>query len=484
MRLGGSVLSASAPSSKPSSAASTLWRLALASSDNWETVAATCAAGEEDDGRVSPLAGAAGCRSGPRPAAPAGLQAGAQARSLVQHRGTGFNSINLTATQWAATTSIDFSLAQLVQVIVLLGTGGLNGGGYMASKYVVLAMYGAILVIHGLINSLPIQYMAWVGQLGAFWDVAGMFVLVIVIPAVAKERASAGFIFTHFNVDDGTGIKDKAYILALGLLMSQYSIVGYDASAHMTEETKNADWSGPMGIITSVALSSVFGWVYLVALTSLVTDDIPYLLDPGNDAGGYAVAQALYDAFHGRFGTGVGGLVCLGLVAGATFLCGCACITSNSRMGYAFSRDRAMPFSHFWYRINKQEVPFNVVWLSVAVAFVMALTVAFQAMLSIATVGQYIAYALPIFFRVTTARRSFVPGTFHLGNYGVVVGWVAVAWVALVTVLFSLPVAYPVAADNFNYTPVLVGGVVVLSVGAWVLHARFWFRGPITNVEL
>jgi hypothetical protein len=34
-----------------------------------------------------------------------------------------------------------------------------------------------------------------------------------------------------------------------------------------------------------------------------------------------------------------------------------------------------MPFSRFWYRVNKQEVPFNVVWLSVAVAFVMALTV-------------------------------------------------------------------------------------------------------------
>ncbi|CAL4972185.1 unnamed protein product [Urochloa decumbens] len=368
--------------------------------------------------------------------------------------------------QWAATTSIDFSLAQLVQVMVLLGTGGLNGGGYMASKYVVLAIYGAILVIHGLINSLPIQYMAWFGQLGAFWNAAGIIVLVILIPAVAKERASAGFIFTHFN----------------------YSVIGYDASAHMTEETKNADWSGPMGIITSVALSSVFGWIYVVALTSLVTD-IPYLLDPGNDAGGYAVAQALYDAFHRRYGTGTGGLFCLGIIAIATFLCGCACITSNSRMGYAFSRDRAMPFSRVWYRVNKQEVPLNVVWLSVAVAFVMALTslgsqVAFQAMLSIATVGQYVAYALPIVFRVTTARKSFVPGPFHLGKYGLAVGWVGVAWVALVTVLFSLPVAYPVAEDNFNYTPVLVGGVLALSVGAWVLHARFWFKGPITNVDV
>ncbi|KAL6613818.1 hypothetical protein ACP70R_036088 [Stipagrostis hirtigluma subsp. patula] len=389
---------------------------------------------------------------------------------------------------WAGTTSIDFALAQLVQVIVLLGTGGLNGGGYMASKYVVLAIYGAILIMHGVINSLPIQWLAWFGRLGSFCNVAGIFVLLILIPAVAKERASMKFIFTHFNTGNDMGIHDKAYILAVGLLMSQFSLVGYDASAHMTEETKNADWSGAMGIINSVALSSVFGWIYLAALSSLMTD-IPYLLSPDNDAGGYAVAQSLYNAFHRRYGSGIGGLVCLGIIAIATFLCGSACITSNSRMGYAFSRDGAMPFSRVWYRVNKQEVPINVVWLSVAVAFVMALTslgsqVAFQAMLSIATIGLYIAYALPIFFRVTTARKSFVPGPFHLGKYGVVIGWVAIAWVALVTVLFSLPVAYPVAKDNFNYTPVAVGGVLLLSVGAWVLHARFWFQGPITNVDV
>ena len=108
--------------------------------------------------------------------------------------------------------------------------------------------------------------------------------------------------------------------------------------------------------------------------------------------------------------------------------------------------------------------------------------VAFQAMVSITTLGMYIAYALPILFRVSTARKTFVPGPFHLGRYGVAVGWVAVAWVALVTVLFCLPVAYPVAVENFNYTPVAVGGVLLLSVAAWVFHARFWFRGPVTNV--
>jgi amino acid transporter len=96
------------------------------------------------------------------------------------------------------------------------------------------------------------------------------------------------------------------------------------------EETKNADRSGPIGIITSVLFATVFGWIYLLALTSVVTD-IPYLLSPSNDAGGYAIAQALYTAFHRRYGSGVGGIVCLGAVAVAVFLCGIACVTSNSR---------------------------------------------------------------------------------------------------------------------------------------------------------
>jgi len=126
--------------------------------------------------------------------------------------------------------------------------------------------------------------------------------------------------------------------------------------------------------VTSVALASMFGWIYLVALTSLMTD-IPYLLSPSNDAGGYAVAQALYTAFHGRDGSGAGAVACLAVIAVAVFLCGIACVTTNSRMGYAFSRDGAMPFSRVWYRLNSQEVPINVVWLSVTVAFIMSLTV-------------------------------------------------------------------------------------------------------------
>ena len=109
--------------------------------------------------------------------------------------------------------------------------------------------------------------------------------------------------------------------------------------------------------------------------------------------------------------------------------------------------------------------------------------VAFQAMVSIATIGLYIAYALPIFFRVTLARKSFIPGPFNLGRYGVLVGWIAVLWVATISILFSLPVTYPITNETLNYTPVAVGGLLILTISYWILSARHWFRGPVTNVE-
>jgi amino acid transporter len=109
--------------------------------------------------------------------------------------------------------------------------------------------------------------------------------------------------------------------------------------------------------------------------------------------------------------------------------------------------------------------------------------VAFQAMVSIATIGLYISYALPILFRVTLARKHFVPGPFNLGRYGVLVGCVAVLWVATITVLFSLPVTYPVTKGTLNYTPVAVGGLFILVLTSWVFNARHWFKGPITNLD-
>lgn len=100
------------------------------------------------------------------------------------------------------------------------------------------------------------------------WQVIGGMVIVIMLPLVALTTQSASFVFTNFNVaPERTGISSKPYAVVLSFLVSQYSLYGYDAAAHLTEETKGADKNGPIAILSSIGIISVFGWAYILALT-------------------------------------------------------------------------------------------------------------------------------------------------------------------------------------------------------------------------
>jgi hypothetical protein len=103
--------------------------------------------------------------------------------------------------------------------------------------------------------------------------------------------------------------------------------------------------------------------------------------------------------------------------------------------------------------------------------------VAYVAVTSIAVIGLYIAYAIPILLR--QFAPDFKPGPWRLGAWSRPIGWIAVIWVAFVSVLFMLPTATPITLTNFNYTPVVVLGVIVLVTIWWLASARFWFKGPI-----
>lgn len=101
-----------------------------------------------------------------------------------------------------------------------------------------------------------------------FPQVVGGLVIVIMLPLVAMTTQSASYVFTHFEMSpESTGISSKPYAVILSFLVSQYSLYGYDAAAHLTEETKGADKNGPISILCSIGIISVFGWAYILALT-------------------------------------------------------------------------------------------------------------------------------------------------------------------------------------------------------------------------
>jgi len=291
---------------------------------------------------------------------------------------------------------------------------------------------------------------------------------------VPSHHASASYVFG--STVNNTGWHSLFYVLLLGLLLAQYTFTGYDASAHMTEETRNAAISGPRGIVWSIIISLIAGWILLIGVTQAIND-----ADYANAVGALGAAPAVI--FQDALGK-TGAALLLLIVIGAQFYCGMSSVTANSRMIYAFSRDGAVPGSEFWHRINKRtRTPTNSIWFAAVGAFILGLPylwnpTAYAAVTSIAVIGLYIAYGIPILLRRLAGSR-FQPGPWQLGQWSPIVGWIAVIWIAFITILFVLPQAAPGnTLATFNYAPVAVAAVLVYAGGYWFLSAKNWFKGP------
>ncbi|MDN5859027.1 MAG: amino acid permease, partial [Pseudonocardia sp.] len=171
-------------------------------------------------------------------------------------------------------------------------------------------------------------------------------------------------------------------------------------------------------------------------------------------------------------------------------------VTSASRMMFAFSRDRAVPLSHVWRRVSENRVPVNAVIAICVLAWALMIptlangAIGYAVGTSIAVIGLYISFALPIVLRIRVGRR-FERGEWSLGNHYRWIAPVAVAWIALICVLFLLPISprgIPGAAEfsfeYVNYAPITVFGAFLLFGGWYVLSARRWFAGPLRDPAL
>ena len=342
-------------------------------------------------------------------------------------------------------------------------------------------VFTVIMALHIVLNLLNINMLAQLNTISAWWHMVGVAVVVVVL-MVVPEHQSAAFVFTQTLNNSGFSGNGIGFwfVFGIGLLMAQYTITGYDASAHMSEETRLASRAAAIGMVMSVVVSVVFGFVLLVAITFAVPD-VQGTLDAGANAVVYIWTTSLGNAWA-EF------LLLIAVVA--QFFCGTASVTSASRMMFAFSRDRAVPGSKIWRKVARNRVPVNAVlaigvlsWLIMVPSLFSV--VAYLVATSIAVIGLYIAFALPIILRIR-AGSSFEHGAWSLGRHYKWVSPLAVAWIALVCILFLMPVSpsgVP-GADDFdwelvNYAPLTVGGALILFGGWYLVSARKWFTGPV-----
>ena len=368
--------------------------------------------------------------------------------------------------QVAVTAGIDFGAAFFLNAFLDLQFG------FDARPWHTILLFGLILILHGALNQFGVKVVAIFNDISVWWHIVGVAIIVIVLAVVPEKHQSTSFVFTKFVNNTGWG--SSFYVALIGLLLAQYTLTGFDASAHMTEETHDPSIAGPRGIVMSILVSIAAGWVLLIGLT--------YAIQSYDGATGSATGVPPAQIFIDAVGS-TGGKLLLLIAIGAQLFCGMASVTANSRMIYAFSRDGALPASALWHRINpRTRTPTNAIWLAAGGAFLLGLpylwnVTAYAAVTSIAVIGLYIAYVLPTFLRLRQGD-AFEPGPWNLGRWSRPIGVVAVLWVAFITVLFMLPTASPVTRLTFNYTPVAVLAVLGFAGIWWLVSAHKWFTGP------
>ncbi len=390
--------------------------------------------------------------------------------------------------QVAVTAGISFGCAYSLSAFL----GELSGSSFWVERTTIIGILAIILILQGLLNTFGIRVVALLNDVSVYWHLIGVAVIVILLywAPSSHTHQSASFVFgtEGWNAFKGlSGYAAPLYVMLLGLLNAQYTFTGYDASAHVSEETINANVQAAKGIVRSIWVSLIAGFILLVGVSWALPKTFPVSFAGTTYASLTDLAGLCVTPWAVAFTSSAGrtiGLLLIVIVIVAQFFCGMSSVTANSRMIYAFSRDGAMPFSSYWHHVNpKRRIPVHSAWFGAIGAFVLSFwyiwsPVAYFAVVSIAVIGLYIAYLTPVFLHRINPK-AFVPGPYRMNPaVSTIIGWIAVIWVVFICIIFLLPQYTPITKTNFNYTPVAVLVVIGFAGIWWVASARKWFKGP------
>ncbi len=402
-----------------------------------------------------------------------------------------FNLIGLVA----VVASVDYACATFLNA-----TLGLYGADFLGINFAddqqilrdTFILFAVILSLHTILNIFRTHLLAVVNNISVFWHVAGVAVIVAILILVPDQHASADFVFTERINNSGFG--DGMfwfYILPLGFLLTQYTITGFDASAHISEETHGASKTAAQGVWRSIFYSAIIGWIVLLAITFAAAD-----VKAVNDGAGSSLA-----IFEAALSSAAFKAVIIISTVGQLF-CGLACLTSGSRMCFAFARDGGFPgpMSRLLARVDKARVPVYAVLFMAVFALILTLPAlegdgafpfAFFAVVSVCVIGLYISYVIPIYLRWRQGTKFKQTKEWNLGNKWKWMNPIAVVWVILITIVFCLPFTPAAVPWNegfdwkaFNYAPLTVLVVLLFATITWFGDARKHFTGQIRTIDL
>ena len=350
---------------------------------------------------------------------------------------------------------------------------------------------GALILVEIGFNVAGTRIVAFMNDLSVWWHIFFVAAIAILLFALGTQPShDLGFLFTIApggTDPDGNPLASVlplgvAGAFALSLLQSQWTYTGYDASAHVAEETVSARRASAWGVFLSVAVSAVAGYIVLTALTLKMTDPADVL---ANSTGGGGVAYIL----ESNLGAGLsqlGGLLALGVAFAMTF-CGFSSIASAGRMLFAFSRDDGMPGSGWLKKVShRYRTPANSVigisvlsWLLIALIYILTKALGgdpfflIAGITGVSTVLLYWAYGVCIWLGMRGDQAWRSKQTWSLGTWSRPFAWLSVIWIIVFSPLFLYPFFLNPAAL------VTVGGFMAFLLVYYLVWARSRFAGPV-----
>jgi amino acid transporter len=361
-----------------------------------------------------------------------------------------------------------------------------------------------------LINVYGIKLTAKMNDFSVYWHIGGVLIIALLLTIFGKNHQPFSFVTQYVTTvnpldassgtfADGTSgpalflgalvlksplfgifpglanlykVAPFALVFPLAFLQAQWTYTGYDASAHVAEETVLARLNSAWGVFLSVAVSAVVGYIVLMAFTFNIPDIAATAADP------YPVLYIAYMGLTKFFAD----LIAI-IVFGGMWLCGLATVTSMSRMFFAFARDDGMPFSSAFRFIHPTlRTPTKSILITSVLAVLTCMyAAAYFVVTSISTITLYIAYNIPVFLNVR--NKLMKKGTFttkenapwNLKGWGPLLNVIAVVYTVFICIVLLLP-------PNELVLWSMVGFVVILTV-YWFAWARKNFTGPKAAAE-
>jgi amino acid transporter len=325
----------------------------------------------------------------------------------------------------------------------------------------------AILASHGVLNARSVRLVARLNDLSVTVHIVGVLGLVGLLLALGTSHPAGFLAQTGF-----TTRPDGSYGLGFlnALLLGMWTFTGFDASAHVSEETHDPARRAPWGIVSAVVVSAIAGYAFVAALTLAIPDLAKTAADETPPV--YIVRHVLGER---------GGNAAMGLAIVAMWFCGLSSVTSASRTLFAFARDGGVPYADRLRRVNPVHKTPEVAIAAFVVMPLLLVLVSrlmrkevFLAVASLATTGLYVSYATPIALGAVARMtgRWKRRGPFRLGRLGLPLACLAVAWAAFVLVVCALP-------------PNALAGAMLATVVAGLLVFYFTVvRGKFTGPKI